>query len=320
VKIADEKDTLESDKLAAEAARDELSKRVAELDALLDESEVKYQSTLTSEGQWEAQVAVLRAEILAAADRNQAEIARYKEEAADLNQQLVSMKDTTSIGSKQREIESLKEDLKNNFELLEEMHRALETSEADKEQLAKKLVELDTNFETKLYDKVSSEREHNRVLQKRMAGMKTRLDETEARSGAFEKEIARLQREIDELNNWKVVYENGHGFQELARHQMKLKEDNRRLSLAIEELTQKVGESMDANAVLSQAFEKLKAEAGYDPDFHYPELVLKEDMQSENARLQSQVHELDEQVMALENDCIRLRKALKNQVLDIFTV
>lgn len=315
MKIADEKDTLESDKLASEAARDDMTKRVAELEALLDESEVKFQSTLTSEGQWEAQVATLRAELQAVGDRNQAEIARYKEEVADLTKQLISIRDTTSIGSKQREIDSLKEDLKNNFELLEEMHRVLEASEADKEQLAKKLVEFDNNFETKLYDKISSEREQSRVLQKRMAGLKSRLDETEARSGSYEKEIARLQREIDELNNWKVVYENGHGFQELARHQMKLKEDNRRLTLAIEELTQKVGESMDANAILYQAFEKLKAEAGFDTDFHYPDLVLKEEMQSENARLQSQVLELDEQVMVLENDCIRLRKTLKNQVI-----
>ena len=123
-----------------------------------------------------------------------------------------------------------------------------------------------------------------------------------------------MQREVDELSNWKSIYESGHGFQELAKHQQRLKEDNRRLVLALEQTTEKVGEIMDSNALLMQAFEKLKADCDVDPDFYYPERELREEMLGENARLKSQVNELEEQIAALESDSIRLRKALKNQV------
>ncbi|CAM9286438.1 unnamed protein product, partial [Ectocarpus fasciculatus] len=142
---------------------------------------------------------------------------------------------------------------------------------------------------------------------------KNRLDETDSRIAAGDKEKALLQREVDELSNWKSVYESGHGFQELAKHQQRLKEDNRRLVLALEQTTEKVGEIMDSNALLMQAFEKLKADCGVDPDFYYPERELREEMLGENARLKSQVNELEEQIAALESDSIRLRKALKNQ-------
>jgi hypothetical protein len=144
--------------------------------------------------------------------------------------------------------------------------------------------------------------------------MKNRLDETEARISSVEKEKTLLQREVDDLNNWKSIYESGHGFQELAKNQKKLKEDYRRQSLALDQTTEKMGEILDSNAMLSQAFEKLKVENGYDPSFFYPEYELREDMLGENAMLKSQVIELEEQISSLENDCIRLRKTLKSQV------
>ena len=43
VKLSDERDGLESDKIAGEAARDALHSRVADLEALLDEAQNKYQ-------------------------------------------------------------------------------------------------------------------------------------------------------------------------------------------------------------------------------------------------------------------------------------
>jgi hypothetical protein len=146
-----------------------------------------------------------------------------------------------------------------------------------------------------------------------MQSMKAKLDEAESRVASADKEIAVLQREVDNLNNWKSVYESGHGFQELARYQTRLKEDNKRLVLALEQATDRNGEIMDACAVLNQAFDKLKLENGYDPDFSYPEYELREEMLGENARQRSQINELEEQIGSLENDCIRLRKALKNQ-------
>jgi hypothetical protein len=48
-------------------------------------------------------------------------------------------------------------------------------------------------------------------------------------------------------------------------------------------------------------------------DFEYPQWVLERDMKSDNGKLRAQVTELEEQIDALESDCVKLRRTLKNQ-------
>lgn len=81
----------------------------------------------------------------------------------------------------------------------------------------------------KIYERIGEEREHSRVLQKKNEALLIRLREEEEERDKLEKLVANLSRDVDALSHWKVVYENGHGLQELARHQKKMKEDQRRL-------------------------------------------------------------------------------------------
>jgi chromosome segregation ATPase len=315
IQLNTERDSLESDNIAGEVARDTLQNRVEYLETQLDELQNKYHSSIAMEGQLETHMETVRSEVFQVQEKWNADVAKYKEEISTLQKSIVALKDSSSMGAKQREIESLQQTLKDNFALLEEMNETLQTVEHEKEQLIEEVLRLQKDAVSEHYDKLSAANEKNRILEKKMQTSKSRLDEAEARVVAAEKELSIFQREIDSLNNWKTVYESGHGFQELARYQMKLKEDNRRLGLALEQATEKNGEIMDACAMLHQAFEKLKLENGYDQDFVYPEYELRQEMLGENASLKSQVTELEEQISALENDCIRLRKALKNQVL-----
>lgn len=78
-----------------------------------------------------------------------------------------------------------------------------------------------------------------------------------------------LTRDFDELANWKTVYEAGHGLQEMARHQRKIKDDNKRLSLALENMTKSYQEAVQHNGLISHAFDKLKLEAGKQPKFAF---------------------------------------------------
>jgi len=142
----------------------------------------------------------------------------------------------------------------------------------------------------------------------------TRLADEEALRQDADNVVAQLTKENDALSHWKVVYENGHGLQELAKHQKRMKEDQRRLGMTLENMSVQLSETVEAKALVEQAFQKLKEEAGRDPDFEYPELELKQEMKSENGKLRLQVSEMEEQIDHLEADCIRLRKALKNQI------
>ncbi len=111
-----------------------------------------------------------------------------------------------------------------------------------------------------------------------------------------------------------MIYENGHGLQELAKHQKKLKEDKRRIELTLETVSAKLSETIEAKALVEQAFMKLKEETGRDLDFEYPQWILEKEMKSENGKLRLQVSELEEQISALESDCVKFRRALKDRV------
>ena len=59
-----------------------------------------------------------------------------------------------------------------------------------------------------------------------------------------------------------MVYENGHGLQELARHQKKMKEDQRRLEMMIENMADQCSDLTEAKDLVEQSFLKLKEETG----------------------------------------------------------
>jgi hypothetical protein len=85
------------------------------------------------------------------------------------------------------------------------------------------------------------------------------------------------------------------------------------VGIALEQMTRKLGEAIDANGLLDHAFNKLRQEAGKSADFKYDTRELREEVLGDNARLRAQVLELEEQVESLEAETIRVRRALKNQ-------
>ena len=90
----------------------------------------------------------------------------------------------------------------------------------------------------------------------------TRLADEEALRQDADNVVAQLTKENDALSHWKVVYENGHGLQELAKHQKRMKEDQRRLGMTLENMSVQLSETVEAKALVEQAFQKLKEEAG----------------------------------------------------------
>jgi hypothetical protein len=200
-----------------------------------------------------------------------------------------------------------------NSQLIDDLRQELETALSERDKLAERIISTEESIERIVAQRIVSEREKIRILEKNIEHLRAKVGDDSNRNNLLDAEKARLQAEVDELSNWKAVYEAGHGMQELARAQKKLNDQNRRLEIAIDSMNSKLGALMDANGIFAQAFDRLKAETGKDPDFMYPEYVLQEDMLSEKARLSAQVKELDEQVSNLETENIRLRKALKNQ-------
>ena len=72
-------------------------------------------------------------------------------------------------------------------------------------------------------DRVIAEREKLRALETKMRSIAARTSEDAAKFKELEVEKNYLSNEVDDLTNWKAVYESGHGLQELARNQRSLK-------------------------------------------------------------------------------------------------
>jgi uncharacterized protein (UPF0335 family) len=145
-------------------------------------------------------------------------------------------------------------------------------------------------------DKVAAERQQGKITERNLHIATQRLKDETEKIQELEDEKKSLVVEIDDLTNWKSIYEAGHGLQAHARTQKKLVDDNRRLSVALEQMTAKLGMLMDSNGLLHQAFDRLKRETGKPDSFSYPEYELQEEMRSESARLKAELGETEEQV------------------------
>ena len=268
---------------------------------------------LQSDSQWGNELEKLQLEFTAEVERLEQENDVLKQVAGTLRKEVAVLKDSTLVGEKQRQVDVLNKKLLSSAKLMDELRVELEVVSVDKKQLAERLLSYDEDMDQQIYERIGEERELARVLQKKNEALVGRLQDAEDEILKEEQRGAALSREVDELSHWKVIYENGHGLQELARPQKKMEEDQQRLGLTLEQLSAQLSDTVESKSLLETAFYKLKIEAGKPEDFEYSKQALQAEMRGETAKLRLQVHELEEQINSLEDDSVKLRKALKNQ-------
>lgn len=156
-------------------------------------------------------------------DRLTSDLNLQKAENKALRSENAVLKDSTLIGEKQREIELLRADHAETLDLLKELGQKLEGALADRDQLAEALAADDKQIDQRIADKVVQEREKLKNLEAKMAALTQRTSEDAAKYKELEVEKNFLSNEVDDLTNWKSIYESEHGLQELARNQRNLK-------------------------------------------------------------------------------------------------
>jgi chromosome segregation ATPase len=176
-----------------------------------------------AEGVWQSHVESLQQENIQKIDRLNADLNTTRTDAKNLRAENAVLKDSTLIGEKQREIEAIQEEHKETLNLLREMSSRLEDALSERDQLAERLSEDEKFIEERTADKVIAEREKLRTLELKLEGLVARTSEDMAKYRELEIEKNSLSNEVDDLTNWKAVYESGHGLQELARNQRSLK-------------------------------------------------------------------------------------------------
>lgn len=310
--LTDKHDNLQEHKDVHETRQEELEVQLKEMTERLEKTQEELLAA-QDDGEWLAQIEILKKSLKQSQDKAAGDAKTAKTEIAALQEKVKSLSNDTLIGKKVKELEAQQAALKENLQLIDEMAKQLAAAEKNRSEAVDSLRRVEESIEQRVAERVLAEREKNRNLERTLAGLMTRTTDEADKYKSLEKENVDLHRQVDDLSNWKNIYENGHGMQGLARDQKKLKDDNRRMQVAMEQLTAKLGAVLDANGMLVHSFDKLKIECGKPPSFAYPEYQLSDDMKTENARLQSQMNEVEDQLGAIEQENTRLRKALKAQ-------
>jgi hypothetical protein len=242
---------------------------------------------------------------------------QLKIEKEQLELQLLSLKDNTNLGKITKENEDLRKQVSILSHKIIELEEDIESMNEEKETLLQQVDEYDTNLDQKISDKVQREKNQIQTLSIAIEKLKQEKLEDSQYYLQLEKEKVLLSEEVANLNSWKAIYEAGHGYEQLSKHQQKLTNDNRRFQKALEQRTDQIGSLIDANNMLTLAFEKLKKETGKPINFKYPELELQNEVTSTLFSLQIQLKQVEEQLSSMENENIKLRKQLRDSLITI---
>eukprot|EP00981_Chlorochromonas_danica_P012527 scaffold5121_cov223-Ochromonas_danica.AAC.5 len=312
VKYAGEKELVEAHRDNLDVEKDQLRERVTELENDLLDMADKVQESIQAELQWEKRYQSAQEEVAKLQTATAAEVAQAKATASKLQQEIISLQDTTQAGKVQKQLEELSREQASNNAVIEELKAYLVETAEERDALVKQLDDIDGEIDQRVADKIAKERKRVQVLEATIQRLQAEQKANEEHYKAVDEEQRELVKTVDELTHWKTVYEAGHGLQQLARTERKLSDDLKRLQRAFEEQNLALGQERQSREVLHLAFERLKKECGKPADFSYPDLDLHMEVESNISQLNTQIDHLEKQLDYMEEENTRLRKSLRN--------
>ncbi|CAM9434193.1 unnamed protein product, partial [Ectocarpus sp. 13 AM-2016] len=292
-----------------------LEEKVRELLDCHDQLEVAREAEEEYERRLDEEEAKGRRRVHALEDELRAEktvVAQLREEAARANDR------GGAAAQWQREQEKLRAEVERLGQDLLKESSAAEQAGLDLEVLTEEL-ELERRKNRDLPHEIRLAEAHKAEALEAKASacfVKTLTSEVETekqRYSELEERKDHLEEQLQEVENWKNKYEEGHGLVDAVQFQRKLKNDLHRLETELEQRSLKMGEVMDANAVLTMTCQRLKEEAGKPEDFSYGDLAaVKKAQAGEVARMTAVTAELQTQVDDLNDERVRLLKKLRD--------
>ena len=258
---------LNSSKLSKENADlhvEDAQRHVLELERDLKEANDHLMLAVGKEREWEEERIKERTDNRDKLTQLQNKLAVAENDARQSKKKVqeLSVTNPTAMGEKVRQVDMLTQDKAALEADIAELKRALVQEEHEKEILAHALDGIQKEINQKVTIEVENERKKLERLKAEVIQLQQELRENSDLTGKALKEIEVLTHEKDDLLNWRQVYEDGHGLQELAKSQRSLKEDKRRLGVALEQMSNKLSEAEGNIGLLKQAWDRLKKETG----------------------------------------------------------
>ena len=119
---------------------------------------MQLQEVLQSDNQWGDELERLQAEFSAEVARLEGEGEALRQVAGSLRQEVGVLKDSTLVGEKQRQLDVAAKKLLSSGQLIDDMREELEALQADKKQLAERLITYDESMDQQVSER-KSERE-----------------------------------------------------------------------------------------------------------------------------------------------------------------
>eukprot|EP00903_Cladosiphon_okamuranus_P020140 g18493.t1 len=242
------------------------------------------------------------------------ELRAEKTVVAQLREEAVRAKERAGAGGqRERELDQLRAEVERLGRELLKQSTAFEQAGLDLEVLTQEL-ELERRKNRELPHEIRLAEAHKaEALEAKVKALTSELDTEKRRYVELEERKDLLEEQLQEVEDWKQTYEEGHGLVDAVQFQKKLKNDLHRLETELEQRSLKMGEVMDANEVLTLTCQRLKDEAGRPQDFSYGDLAAAKQAQAgEVARMTAVASELQAQVDDLNDERVRLLKKLRD--------
>jgi chromosome segregation ATPase len=213
--------------------RENIEDQLRDVQEALEESERNLAEVEASEVRVRLQLEELQIQSRSDREHDAAALKKAVSELSDGRKQIAVLKDTTAMGTKQAEVDTLIAERDELVRELSALQGDAESAALERDQLAERLIEFEHGIGAEVEGRVVAEKESGLLLERRLRSAVENLAQANERQRIMESEKQLLAGEVDELNHWRAVYESGHGLQELARSQKKIKEDNRRLGIIL---------------------------------------------------------------------------------------
>lgn len=238
------------------------------------------------------------------------------DKTAAMASELSALRDSSRVGSLERQVNELKQELSDAHEKETSLHAKFEDVTKEYLELAEKHVELDRDHskivERAVEDALGNERrrtnELNALLKDRdeeIADCKRRVEKVESQKMALEEEILSAKEYMQENKD--------KGFETMYRDIGLLKTALKRSESETTALTNEYNDVKENLRRMIESNSRLKAKCGLPDDFRYDDLELDESVRKNVEKSKFVVRELKEQNRELEEERLRLLKKLMRQ-------
>lgn len=255
-------------------------------------------------------------------EQHQVTLVKQREEMEktilELRKQILDQKNDTNQADHSASMQELEQKLilieemrSNDRTVIRELKQQLDQRELDLEMMIEQHGDMHGIVEKAIAEALQGEQKLRTDLKNEISLLKTRTKDQRTIIQDFESKHIEVERDLTEIQAWKIKYEQGAGYDELIEYQKKLKLDVKRRDADNIQLRNTINEHIETVGKLQLCNERLKAECGKDVNFNYDDTEIEQHMNGEIGSLRSLVQHLEQELEDADKERIRLLNNLR---------